>query len=115
MWHPTPGRLAAWRSKVVADRAGVHAIVDNRAFRAAFGAVSGDALKRAPAGYSPDDPDIELLKLKDVTFGRRLTDAEAGSADLPATIAAELGQAVPLLGLLAGLPGDDEPSGWLRT
>jgi uncharacterized protein (TIGR02453 family) len=115
MWHPTPGRLAAWRSKVVADRAGVHAIVDDPAFRSAFGAVSGDSLKRAPTGFASDDPDIALLKLKDITFGRRITDAEACSRDLPATIAATFGPAVALLGLLAELPGDEAPVGWLRT
>jgi uncharacterized protein (TIGR02453 family) len=107
MWHPAPARLTAWRAMVVGDRDRVHAILGEPAFRSTFGAVEGDSLKRAPSGYSPDDPDIELLKLKDVTFGRRLSDAEAASADLPATIATTLGVAVPLLELLASLPGED--------
>ncbi|MGH2465711.1 MAG: DUF2461 domain-containing protein [Candidatus Limnocylindrales bacterium] len=115
MWHPTTARLAAWRAKVVGERAAVHGVVNDPAFVAAFGSVSGDALKRAPSGFAVDDPDIELLKLKDVTFGRRITDDEACSADLPATIAATFEPAVPLLGLLADLPGADEPSGWLRA
>jgi uncharacterized protein (TIGR02453 family) len=110
MWHPAPARLAAWRATVVGDRDLVHAILRETAFHSTFGAVEGDSLKRAPSGYSPDDPDIELLKLKDVTFGRRLSDAEAASADLPATIATTLGVAVPLLELLASLPGEDAGS-----
>jgi uncharacterized protein (TIGR02453 family) len=113
MWHPAPARLAAWRAAVIADRARVHAILDGPVFREAFGPIEGDSLKRAPAGFVPDDPDIELLKLKDVTFGRRLSDAETASAGLPASIAETLGQAVPLLELLASLPGED-PAGWLR-
>ena len=114
MWHPTPARLAAWRAGVVEDRTAVHAVVDAPAFRAEFGDVSGDQLKRAPTGFAPDDPDIELLKLKDVTFGRTMTDAEAGSANLPAELAATFAKAIPLLGLLAALPGNDEPASWLR-
>jgi uncharacterized protein (TIGR02453 family) len=114
MWHPAPARLAAWRAAVVADRARVHLVLDEPRFRSTFGAVEGDSLKRAPAGFASDDPDIELLKLKDVTFGRRLSDAEAASADLPATVAATLSRAVPLLELLASLPGQDVPAGWLR-
>ena len=83
-------------------------------FRTTFGAVGGDRLKRAPTGFAPDDPDIELLKLKDVTFGRPLSDSELLSADLPALIAETLSNATPLLRLLAGLPGHETPAGWLR-
>jgi uncharacterized protein (TIGR02453 family) len=114
MWHPSPVRLAAWRSAVVEDRAGVHAALDDPAFRATFGNVEGDRLKRAPTGFSPDDPDVELLKLKDVVFSRSLSDSDVVAADLPATIAEALGSAVPVLRLLAELPGHESPAGWLR-
>ena len=114
MWHPSPARLAAWRGTVVSDRARVHAVLDDPAFQSAFGTVGGDRLKRAPAGFAADDPDVELLRLKDVTFGRPLSDADVGSAGLPATIAETLGQAAPLLGLLAALPGGEGSVAWLR-
>lgn len=114
MWHPAPARLAAWRNAVVTDRAGVHAAIDDAGFRATFGDVGGDRLKRAPAGFAPDDPDIELLKLKEVTFGRPLSDGDVLAADLPATIADTLASAAPVLRLLAGLPGNESPAGWLR-
>jgi uncharacterized protein (TIGR02453 family) len=114
MWHPAPARLAAWRTKVVEDRAGVHRILDAPTFRNNFGPIEGDSLKRAPTGFAPDDPDIALLKLKDVTFGRRISDEEAGAADLPTTVATTFKESVSLLGLLAELPGNEEPVGWLR-
>jgi len=114
MWHPAPARLAAWRAAVTADGARIHAVIDEPVFQSTFGAIDGDSLKRAPAGFASDDPDLVLLKLKDVTFGRRLSDAEAASPDLPATVAATLSRAVPLLELLASLPGQDVPAGWLR-
>src|ERR1700690_1626207 len=113
MWHPAPARLAAWRAAVIADRARVHAVLEEPVFRSTFGTIEGDSLKRATAGFAPDDPDIQLLKLKDVTFGRSLSDAEAASSDLPATVAATLGLAAPMLELLAALPGN-ETAGWLR-
>jgi uncharacterized protein (TIGR02453 family) len=113
MWHPAPARLAAWRAAVVSDRARVRGILEEPAFRSTFGAIEGDSLKRAPARFAADDPNIELLKLKDVTFGRRLSDTDAASPGLPVTIATTLSLAVPLLGLLASLPGEDA-AGWLR-
>ncbi len=109
MWHPGPVRLGAWRSAVVADRARVHSILGADAFRTTFGTIDGSRLTRPPAGYSADDPDIELLKFKDVTFGRRVSDAEVGSPDLPALVADTLAIGVPLRGLLAALPADEQP------
>ena len=79
-----------------------------------FGEVSGDRLKRVPTGYTADHPGAELLKLKDVTFGRPLADSDVLAADLPARIAETLSSAGPILRLLAGLPGHESPAGWLR-
>jgi uncharacterized protein (TIGR02453 family) len=114
MWHPAPARLAAWRNAVATDPGLVQAAVGDPGFRATFGTVGGDRLKRAPTGFPPDHPDIELLKLKDVVFSCPLADADVLEPDLPATIAMALAQATPVLRLLAGLPGDETPAGWLR-
>ncbi len=114
MWHPAPARLAAWRSAVIADRGSIHAVVEDPGFVSEFGAVDGDRLKRAPKGFAQDDPDIELLKLKDVVFGRPLADADVMGSDLPAKIADTLVHATPLLRLLAGLPGHETDARWLR-
>jgi uncharacterized protein (TIGR02453 family) len=105
MWHADPGPLAAWRALVLEDPARVHTATDDPAFVARFGEVSGDRAKRPPAGVPADHPDIALLTLKDVTFGRRLGDDEAMSPDLPAILAGDLGAAAPLLRLLANLGG----------
>lgn len=114
MWRPSPPRLAAWRRAVVEDRTGVHAVLDDPSFRAAFGAVDGDRLKRTPNGYAPYDPDSELLRLKDVVFRRSLPDADVQTGALPVTIAEALATSLPVLRLLAGLPGHESPPGWLR-
>jgi len=114
MWHPQPARLAAWRTAVVEDRAAVHGALEDPRFRSSFGEVDGDSLKRAPTGFAPDDPDVRLLKLKDVVFGRPVQEDEILSPDLAAIIAAGLADAVPVLALLAGLPGHETGAPWLR-
>lgn len=109
MWHPEKPRLDAFRRAVVDDPARVRVALDDPGFRATFGSVNGDRLTRVPRGYPADHPEAELLKLKDVTFGRRLSDEEAFSANLPDIVADALAAGVPVLSLLAGLAGPASP------
>jgi uncharacterized protein (TIGR02453 family) len=104
MWHPERPRLEAWRALIGSAPAQVHAAIDDPAFVAAFGAVEGEQLVRVPTGWPPDHPEAELLRLKDVTFGRRLTEDEALSPRLPAILADAFAAARPVMKLLAGLP-----------
>ena len=104
MWHPERPRLEAWRALVGSDAARVHAAIDAPAFLAAFGEVEGERLVRVPTGWPSDHPEAELLRLKDVTFGRRLTEDEALSPKLPAILADAFAAASPVMELLAGLP-----------
>jgi len=103
MWHPESARLAAWRSAIAERPRAVHAALRDAAFAATFGEVEGERLKRVPSGFPSDHPDAELLKLKDVTFGRQLTDGEVTSPELPDTLAAALATGLPLMRLLANL------------
>jgi uncharacterized protein (TIGR02453 family) len=103
-WHPEPVWLAAWRTAVATDPARIHGAIDEPAFLAMLGPVDGDRLKRTPTGYPADHPDAALLTLKDVTFGRRLSDADAISPTLPETIADTFEVATPVMRLLAELP-----------
>jgi uncharacterized protein (TIGR02453 family) len=105
MWHPEPTRLAAWRALVVGSPTAVHAALDDPAFVRTFGDVHGDSLKRVPPGFPKDHPDADLLRLKDVTFGRRLADDEALSTGLPDILADAFADALPVVRLLAGLGG----------
>jgi uncharacterized protein (DUF2461 family) len=71
---------------------------------ATFGHLNGDRLTRVPQGYRADHPESELLKLKDMTFGHRLSDDDIYSPDLPDRLVASLATAVPVMRLLATLP-----------
>jgi uncharacterized protein (DUF2461 family) len=104
MWHADRNQLEAWRVLVVDEPKRLHAVIDAPKFKKAFGALDAeDRLKRVPSGYPADHPDAELLKLKDVLFGRRVTDAEALSPDLPDILAQAFATATPMLRLLASL------------
>jgi uncharacterized protein (TIGR02453 family) len=114
MWHPEPAQLAAWRQAVDRDLGAVEAVLRSPGFVGTFGEVSGDRLKRVPTGFAADHPAAELLKLKDVTFGRRLSDDEALSSGLPDLLVETFAAAIPLLGLLARLSSEETRAGWLR-
>jgi len=105
VWHPDPSWLKAFRDRVVNDYDGYRDIVEAPAFRDTFGTVGddGESLKRVPAGYPPDHPAADLLRKKNVTFGRRLADADALSPTLPTVIAESFAAGTPLLRYLATL------------
>jgi uncharacterized protein (TIGR02453 family) len=113
MWHPQPAQLTAWRRLVADDIEALRGVVEAPVFRATFGELDGDRLKRVPTGFAADHPGAELLKLKDVTFGRRLSDRDVMSPRLPDVLLETYGAAVPLLAMLARLsPG--ARATWLR-
>ena len=106
MYHVEKPLIDAWRRAVVDRNAEVHAAIDDPGFLAFFGPVNGhEQLRRVPPGYPPDHPDAELLRYKDVIFGRRLSDKEALSPKLPDIVADGFTAAVPVLRFLARLSG----------
>ena len=111
MWHPDPAVLAAFREQVDRDPGSVFAAIEDERFRAVFGTVSGESLARNPRGYPADHPRGDLLRLKDVVFSRRLSDADVSSAELPDLIAADLDTARPVLHLLANLAVEANDAG----
>ena len=104
MWHPSTAKLNAFRRAVVDDSAGLHAVLDDQAFAKTFGKLSGEeGLKRVPPGYPADHPDAELLKQKNLTFGRRLADDDVLSPLLVNIVADSFETAVPVMRYLAHL------------
>jgi uncharacterized protein (TIGR02453 family) len=104
MWRPDRDRLDAWRRLLADDPKQVHAVIDAPAFTRAFGELDAEErLKRVPPGFPADHPDAEILKLKDVLFGRRLADEEVLSPRLPDILADAFATGTPLLRLLGRL------------
>ena len=105
MWHPEPARLAAFRKAVDKDTAATLEALNEPGFVARFKHISndGESLKRIPQGYAPDHPQADLLKMKNITFGRELSGKEAMSKDLPRILADDFAAAVPVMSFLASL------------
>jgi uncharacterized protein (TIGR02453 family) len=104
LYHVEKPVIDGWRRAVVDRNGEVHAAIDDPAFVAFFGGVHGhENLRRVPPGYPPDHPDADMLRFRDVVFGRRLSDREALSPDLPDLVADGFTAAVPVFRLLASL------------
>ncbi len=104
MWMPEKPRLDAFRHALVNDPARVRAALEDPAFVAWFGeARSHEALRRVPPGFPPDHPMADLLRWKDVIFGRRLADDEVLSEELPDRLVEGFAAAMPVFRFLATL------------
>ena len=101
MWHPDVSVLRAWRTLVDREPARVHAALDDASFVREFGRLDGDRSVRVPPGFPADHPDADLLRLRDLTFGRRLSDDDVLSTALPDVLADAFSTAVPVFRLLA--------------
>lgn len=75
-YAPFPDKLAAIRQEVDYNFPAFQKIVTAKAFKAQFGALSGDKLVRPPKGYDTENPAIEFLKHKDFIAQQKLTDKE---------------------------------------
>ena len=103
IWHPERPWLESFRRRVIDEPGRIRKLADEPGFKATFGSLGGDSLVRVPSGFPPDHPEAELLKLKDVTFGRRLSDADALSPGLPDLIADTFETAMPVMRYLAAI------------
>ncbi len=102
MWMPEKGRLDAFRRAVVEEPDRVRAALEEPGFLAAFGPVTAhEHLKRVPPGLPADHPMADLLRYKDVVFGRRLSDDEVLSPSLPDTLADAFAAGMPVFRFLA--------------
>jgi uncharacterized protein (TIGR02453 family) len=104
MWHASKSVLDAFRQAIVDDEARVRRALEDPAFIKEFGPVnSHESLKRVPPGYPPDHPMADLFRYKDVVFGRRMSDDEIYSPDLPAILADAYAKARPVFSFLSSL------------
>lgn len=82
LWDPDGPTLAAVRRAISRDAQSLRAIVAAPEFIRHFGALSGESLKTAPAGYRKDHPDIDLLRMRQMVARRPLSDADMFSDSL---------------------------------
>ena len=56
-------------------------IINGKSFKGYFGEIEGERLKTAPKGFTPDHPEIELLKLKSFLAVNRPDDKQVLAGD----------------------------------
>jgi uncharacterized protein (TIGR02453 family) len=104
LWMASKERLDSFRRKIVDDEGGVRKALEDPKFIAEFGPVNAhESLKRVPPGYPADHPLAELLRYKDIVFGRHLSDDEVRAPDLPDRLADAYSTAVPVFRFLTSL------------
>ena len=96
MWHPSPERLTAFRRAVVDEPERVKTALEDPGFVGWFGGIeSHETLKRVPSGYPADHPLADLLRQKDVVFGKELSDRDVLAPGLPDLLADAFASALP--------------------
>ncbi|HJP89477.1 MAG TPA: DUF2461 domain-containing protein [Candidatus Limnocylindrales bacterium] len=97
MWRMEKPKLDAFRQAVLEEPETVRAALYEPGFVAEFGGPeTHDMLQRVPYGFPKDHPLADMFRWKDVVFGKRLSDAEVMSADLPDKLAASYAKAAPV-------------------
>jgi uncharacterized protein (TIGR02453 family) len=81
MWAPTPEHLAKLRQEIDYNAQELKLIIYDPEFIKMFGEAEGETVKSSPKGYSKDNPEIELLRKKQMFFWHKFTDDEVFSPD----------------------------------
>jgi uncharacterized protein (TIGR02453 family) len=80
-YMPTSADLQAIRASIAEDPTPLKRVIEAPEFRKYFGEISGERLKSAPRGYTPDHPQIDLLRLKQFTVVHQLSDERVLAED----------------------------------
>ena len=72
--------IKAIRQEIAYNANDLKKIINGEKFKAYFGEIEGEKLKKAPKGYEPDHPEIELLKYKSFLASHKVSDKEATSS-----------------------------------
>jgi len=83
LYMPGPEQLERFRQAIDRHAATFKAITADKAFVEQFGTVEGERLKTAPKGYDKAHPEIELLRLKQVTAIHHVSDQAVLAGDFP--------------------------------
>jgi uncharacterized protein (TIGR02453 family) len=106
MWMPAREALHRLRDALAKDPRRFERIVTDRRVARRFGGLDEDGmLTRVPRGYAADHPAARWLRFQSFTLGRKLTEAQAVSARLPALLEADFRLMMPLVRWINGVQG----------
>jgi len=83
LYMPSPEQLDRFRQSIDRHATTFKRVIGNPAFVEQFGKIEGERLKTAPKGYDRAHPEIELLRLKQVTALHHFSDQQVLAGDFP--------------------------------
>lgn len=81
-WMPDANHLKLIRQEIDYNAESFKAILNTKEFKAVFRLSTFNALKNAPKGYDPADPNIEYLKLKSFEVAVNIADEDFYKPDI---------------------------------
>ncbi|KXS10090.1 hypothetical protein M427DRAFT_140041 [Gonapodya prolifera JEL478] len=101
-WQPESPTLFTIRSNLANDASRLKGVLEQAEFKKTFGnsfwdESDGNKLKTAPKGFDKNHDDIELLKFKSFTVGRKFTDADVVAENFAKKLVETLSTAVPFV------------------
>lgn len=80
-WGPTPEDLFRIRKELEVDADELREIIADPTFQKYWGSLQGDEVKTAPKGFDKTHANIDLIKKKQYTFHKKLTNQQLISKD----------------------------------
>ncbi len=103
---PESGQIIKFRTAINLNARPFKAVVNAKAFKQYFGTVEGEKLKTAPQGFDRDHPEIELLRMKDVTAIHRLSDEKVLAPNFSVHVIQAFTAMKPFLDYLTSVTAD---------
>ncbi|ADY30760.1 MULTISPECIES: DUF2461 domain-containing protein [Cellulophaga] len=85
-WAPNKEDLFRIRKELELDASEFREAIGSKKFKAVWGELAGDELKRAPKGFDVEHNDIDLIRKKQYIFTKEFTDKEVLSSNFLDTV-----------------------------
>jgi uncharacterized protein (TIGR02453 family) len=106
IWDPSPDTLRMIRQEIDYNSTGLIKIIRAKDFVKYFSEISGNKLSRPPKGYDEENPNIELLKFKQLFVQRIFDDELVLSKQLIPEILKSYKAALPFFSFFDAVTGD---------
>ncbi|MFC4231393.1 DUF2461 domain-containing protein [Parasediminibacterium paludis] len=106
VWQPDAELLNKVRQEIDYNGSEFNNIINKKSFIDTFGKLSGEALVRPPKGYDADNPNIELLKLKQYIIHKKFEDDVVCSNDFIKEIVICYKEALPFFHFFDAVKAD---------
>jgi len=100
-WGPDKDDLQRIREQISADAEPLRKVLRSKAFKTNFGELKEKSLKTYPRGFDPEDPEIDLLRMRGFLVTKSFPDQEILSEDFAKKVAAAFKAMRPLFNVMS--------------